>query len=186
MTPCTSIVRDLLAGHVPADDSERESLRRIRDLVETASAPFSRAHFAPGHLTASGIVLNAERSRTLLIFHTKLQRWLQPGGHFEDGENDPSVAAAREVIEETGIATRWPGAAPLVLDVDVHLIPARKADPYHFHFDLRMLLIAEPGEIRVQEVAEARWCAPHEFDALKLDPGTIRALKKCGLSSTAL
>ena len=177
----THIVSALIANHVAVDDSERDSLRRIRDLVATASEPFSRGHFAPGHLTASGIVLNAERTHALLIFHTKLQRWLQPGGHFESGEFDPSIAAAREVLEETDIKTRWPGAKPVLLDVDVHSIPARKTEPEHGHFDLRMLLIAEPGELCAKEVVEARWCAPHEFAALNLDPGTIRALKKCGM-----
>lgn len=173
----------MLARHVPADDSERDSLRKTLELIAEADAPFSRTHFQPGHLTASGIVLNADRTHALLIFHTKLQRWLQPGGHFEAGETDPSLAAAREVLEETGIKTRWPGEHPVLLDVDLHSIPARKTEPEHGHYDLRMLLIAEPGEICVAEVSAARWVAPEEFAALKLDPGTVRALKKCGMES---
>ncbi len=181
--PALHIISEWITNHVAVDDSERDSLRRIRDLLATATEPFSRGHYVPGHLTASGIVLNAERTYALMIFHTKLQRWLQPGGHFEPGECDPSVAAAREVLEETGIKTRWPGPKPVLLDVDVHSIPARKSEPEHGHFDLRMLLIAEPGELCANEVAEARWCAPHEFAALNLDPGTIRALKKCGMES---
>ena len=183
MTPSIEIIRAFLAAHVPADESESDSLRRTCELIATAADPFSRAHYVPGHLTASGIVLNADRTHTLLIFHTKLQRWLQPGGHFEPGECDPSLAAAREVLEETGVHTRWPGERPLLLDVDVHEIPARKTEPAHGHFDLRMLLIAEPGEVQAREVSAARWCAPHEFASLKLDPGTIRALKKCGMES---
>src|SRR6185295_13963414 len=102
--------------------------------------------------------------------------------HFEPGEYDPSVAAAREVLEETGMKTSWPGARPLLLDVDVHEIPARKNEPAHGHFDLRMLLIADEGELNPNDVVEARWCEPREFESLKLDPGTVRALKKCGLS----
>ncbi len=78
--------------------------------------------------------------------------------------------------------THAPGGAPVLIDVDVHSIPARKTEPEHGHFDLRMLLIAEPGELRPAEVSEARWCTPAEFPDLKLDPGTVRALKKCGLT----
>ena len=179
--PSTRTVRELLARHSPIGDSESDSLRRTRELIDTATEPFSRTHFQPGHLTASGIVLNIERTHTLLIFHTKLRRWLQPGGHFELGEDDPAVASAREVFEETGIHTRWPGNAPVLLDVDLHSIPARKTEPEHGHFDLRMLLIAEPGPVEAREVADARWCAPREFAALNLDQGTLRALKKCGI-----
>ncbi|MCL5947029.1 MAG: NUDIX domain-containing protein [Chloroflexi bacterium] len=40
--------------------------------------------------------------RVLLLFHRKLQRWLPPGGHIEEGEL-PDEAAIREVLEETGI-----------------------------------------------------------------------------------
>lgn len=175
------IIQALLSPHRPADASEADSLRRIRELIERPGDLFSRQHFVPGHLTASGIVLDEKRERTLLIFHSKLKRWLQPGGHFESGENDPSVAAAREVLEETAMATRWPGSAPVLLDVDVHEIPARKTEPAHFHFDLRMLLIAEEGEVKAVEVAEARWVHPSEFGALDLDPGLQRALKKVSL-----
>lgn len=181
MTPSLEIVRTLLAGHKPVDAGESDSLRRIGALIAGDGNPFSRAHYVPGHLTASGIVLNPQRSKTLLIFHGKLQRWLQPGGHFEPGENDPSVAAGREVYEETGMATQWPGTQPVLLDVDVHVIPARKDEPAHEHFDLRMFLIAEEGQVNPSEVPDACWFEPRHFADLKLDPGTIRALKKVRL-----
>ena len=177
------IVRALLAQHSPADASEAASLVRINDLLDTSSEPFSREHYVPGHLTASGIVVNPERSNTLLIFHAKLQRWLQPGGHFELGESDPAIAAAREVLEETGVQTRAPGPRAQLLDVDAHEIPARKNVPAHVHFDLRMLLLADDTDcaLTLSEVTDARWAGRREFSALKLDSGTLRALKKCGL-----
>ncbi len=161
----------------PADAREADSLRRIRELAAGAGAPFSREHYVPGHLTASAIVVDPGRQHTLLIFHDKLRLWLQPGGHFEPGESDPNAAAAREVLEETGLAARVPGAVPLLLDVDVHTIPARKEHPEHCHFDLRMLLVAE-GTPRAAEVADVKWASPAECAALGLDPGLIRALRK--------
>ena len=174
-----TIVQALLQAHVPAGESEAGSLRRIRELLATASAPFSREHYAPGHLTASAIVVDEARAHTLLIFHSRLQMWLQPGGHFEPGESDPSVAAAREALEETGLVCRWPGEKPLLLDVDVHPIPARKSEPAHFHFDLRMLVIADYGEAKAGEgVSAARWVEREEFAAMELDPGLKRALGK--------
>jgi 8-oxo-dGTP pyrophosphatase MutT (NUDIX family) len=172
-----SLIEKMLATHQAADASETDSLRRIRELCSTASAPFSRDHFVPGHLTASAIVVDPSRTQVVLILHAKLHMWLQPGGHFEPGENDPSVAAAREVLEETGLKTRWPGDAPLLLDVDVHTIPARKNDPQHNHFDLRMLLVAE-GQPQAAEVVAARWVKPAEFGPMKLDRGLQRALAK--------
>src|SRR5438046_1868713 len=134
-----TLISTLLQNHIPADEREADSLGRIKRLLKDAPNPFSREHYVPGHLTAAGIVLDASRTRTMLIFHAKLKLWLQPGGHFEPGETDPSIAAAREVLEETNLRTHWPGTSPVLLDVDVHPIPARKHEPVHEHFDLRML-----------------------------------------------
>ena len=176
------IIRDLLARHAPVDASESRSLERIRQLIGTAYRPFARDHFVPGHLTASAIVVDARRQGTLLIFHEKLHRWLQPGGHFEPGETDPGIAAAREVLEETRTATSWPGPAPVLLDVDVHAIPARKSEPAHDHFDLRMLLIAARDSAQAGDgVTLARWVGRNEWEAMDLDPGLQRALRKVSL-----
>ena len=41
----------------------------------------------PGHMTASSIVIDAARDKTVLLKHRKLERWLQPGGH-ADGDGN--------------------------------------------------------------------------------------------------
>jgi 8-oxo-dGTP pyrophosphatase MutT (NUDIX family) len=47
-------------------------------------------------------VLVVRDGRILLHWHTKLARWLPPGGHIEPDEL-PDEAALREVAEETGV-----------------------------------------------------------------------------------
>src|SRR5205823_251006 len=64
----------------------------------------------------------------LLLHHGRLDRWLQPGGHGE-GERDPRVIALRELEEETGLRGLRPFPDARILDVDVHLIPARPGEP---------------------------------------------------------
>jgi 8-oxo-dGTP pyrophosphatase MutT (NUDIX family) len=170
---------DLLSSHLAADADEADSLARIRALIADGEDPWSRGIYAPGHLTASAVVVDAERRRALLIHHAKLQLWLQPGGHFEPDERDPRGAAAREVLEETGLRTQPAEGGPAILDVDVHRIPARKDEPAHEHFDLRLLLVAQEGEAFAGDGAEAiRWITPAEVDAMDLDPGLRRALAK--------
>lgn len=175
----------------PADASEADSQAKILSLIESAGDPFFREHYVPGHLTASAVVVDPTRSRALLIFHSKLELWLQPGGHFEPGEVDPLVAATREAEEETGLAC-LPGLAEPLFDLDVHTIPARAAkgdrpaEPAHDHFDLRFLLVASSEDAIVGDgVSAVRWIELSEAQGLDLDPGLRRALSKVGAASAS-
>ena len=114
-------------------------------------APFIRAHpdclwrtCLSGHLTASAWVVDPARRHTLLTHHRKLDRWLQLGGH-ADGQADLLAAAAREAREESGLAEVRPVGAG-IFDVDRHRIPARGAEPEHWHYDVRFLIEADPAE----------------------------------------
>jgi len=98
----------------------------------------------PGHLTGSAWIVSPDRRRTLLTHHHKLDKWLQLGGH-ADGDPDLAAVAMREAREESGLS-QLKFLAPEVFDVDRHWIPARKADPGHYHYDLRFLILADPAE----------------------------------------
>jgi 8-oxo-dGTP pyrophosphatase MutT (NUDIX family) len=143
--------------------------------------PFDRG-IVEGHLTGSAVVVSAHGDRVLLLHHRKLDRWLQPGGHGDPGETNGHEVALREALEETGIAgLALHPQAPRPLDVDVHDIPARGAEPAHQHLDLRYLVVApEDAHIApaLAEMHDLRWFGWHELDALGPDAGLRRALSK--------
>lgn len=97
-----------------------------------------------GHLTGSAWIVDQERKRTLLTHHRKLNKWLQLGGH-ADGELNPLSVAMREACEESGL-TKLSVVSEAVFDVDRHLIPARKTEPDHWHYDIRFMIEADPEE----------------------------------------
>ena len=110
-----------------------------------------------GHVTGSAWVVDATGTHVLLTHHRKLDRWLQLGGH-SDGDDDPLGVACREAIEESGLAAQPLSRA--LFDVDIHLIPARRSDPAHHHFDARFVLGVSGGEenFRVSDESHAlRW-----------------------------
>jgi 8-oxo-dGTP pyrophosphatase MutT (NUDIX family) len=128
------------------------------------------------------MVLTRDGERVLLLFHEKLRRWLQPGGHAEPGETQGEAIALREAREETGLVSlELHPDAPRPLDVDVHDIPARGNEPAHEHLDLRYLVTADdaaaiqPAE---GETTRVRWFSWDELQALDLDHGLRRALTK--------
>lgn len=150
---------ELLRAHRAFDALERQHLQKALALVESRGPVQRRDHFQPGHLTASGFVLSPDRERVLLIEHSILGRWLQPGGHLEDHDESFESAARREIYEETGLADLGsPPELTGLFDLDVHLIPPHTGEPEHFHFDLRFAFVA-PHEMVVagQGVRSARF-----------------------------
>ena len=168
----------LLRRLPPADAQEAGFITRMVSLLEQAEAPFSRAHFFPGHFTASAFVLSPEADAVLLIHHKKLNRWLQPGGHVEVEDADAMSAARREVLEETGLN----GLTALgdgLFDCDIHVIPAMKGDPAHEHHDLRFLFQAPTRAfVAGDEVHGARWVRLEDVNAVESDASVMRAVEK--------
>jgi 8-oxo-dGTP pyrophosphatase MutT (NUDIX family) len=172
---------DSLRRLVPADGEEARDRDRILDFVLRNERPFDRA-ILEGHLTGSAITVSGEGSCVLLLHHRKLDRWLQPGGHGDPGETTGEEVALREALEESGIrGLALHPAAPRPLDVDVHDIPARAAEPAHEHLDLRYLVVAPEGARVAPDLAELheiRWVPWDEVKALGPDHGLRRALAK--------
>jgi 8-oxo-dGTP pyrophosphatase MutT (NUDIX family) len=96
-----------------------------------------------GHFTGSAWVVSADGTRTLLMHHRKLDRWLQPGGH-ADGDTDLARVALREAQEETGLRDLVLEGG--VFDLDRHAIPARGTEPQHWHYDVRFVVRATGDE----------------------------------------
>jgi 8-oxo-dGTP pyrophosphatase MutT (NUDIX family) len=181
-------LRAALGEHRPVDAKEAVDLGEILAFVDRHPDPFDR-RIVEGHLTGSAVVVSAAGDRVLLLFHRKLERWLQPGGHAEAGEREGETVALREAREETGIeGLALHPSAPRPLDVDIHPIPARGDEPAHRHLDLRYLVVAPPEAALRRQAAEARalrWFTWDELAPLDLDPGLRRALRAARAQTAA-
>ncbi len=112
-----------------------------------------RRHHGPGHLTASGLVLDPGGTAALLVLHRKVGLWLQPGGHVEDGDASLAAAAVREAEEETGV--RGLAADPVPLVLDRHPAPCGVEEHLDVQFLLRAAERTAPGGSA--ESLDARW-----------------------------
>jgi 8-oxo-dGTP pyrophosphatase MutT (NUDIX family) len=148
-------LRALLRGYEPADPQQHSFRRRFLDLIDGEDDVFSGRHFTPGHVTAAGFVASPDGSSLLLIHHTKLGKWLQPGGHVEAEDRSLEAAARREIAEEAGVSELH-GLG--LVDLDIHSYPARAQDPMHLHFDVRFAFRAADGLVTVGAGTKAvRW-----------------------------
>lgn len=169
----------LLLFHRPADDLERVHVARLRTLLDLPGDPFDRNRFSPGHVTASAFVLSPENDALLLIWHGKLHRWLQPGGHVDPEDADVVFAARRELSEEVGLSDVETDGR--IFDVDVHDIPARGDDPAHAHFDVRFLLFARHRRVVAgSDATEATWVPLAEVATKETDESVLRAVRRLG------
>lgn len=172
----------LLAAHRPADPTEAEALALARRLA--AAGAWRRTDAAPGHLTASALVLSPDRERVLLIEHRAFGAWIQPGGHLdgpaEGPPESPLATALRELAEEAGVVDVEPLYDGL-LDVERYAVAPRPArgEPAHLHLDLRFALRARAWELRAGSDAKAaRWCPRSMEGDPKLDQGVARGLAR--------
>ena len=163
---------DRYQARYPAED-----IARFRRFVRRQPRCFERDCFDDGHITGSAVVLRADASAMLMTLHAKLGKWLQLGGH-ADGETDPLAVACREAREESGLA-----AVPLLsdpIDLDIHAIPARGADPAHLHYDVRFLLLAEPAPLTVSpESVALKWVPMDAMESVTREESILRMVAKC-------
>lgn len=168
---------DQLRAYEAVDPAEEAHRAKMLSLLESDGA-FSRAHFDPGHFTASVYIIDAG-GRLLLHHHRRLNRWFQMGGHVERDES-PDRAALREGSEESGLPDLQL-AIDGILDLDIHGIPAGKGEPDHDHYDVRYLArTAAPEAISIDQ-AESNELAWFTLDrAAELMHGTEshRVLRK--------
>ncbi len=166
-----------MADYQGSDAGEEAHRQHMLDFLTSTPNAFLRSHLA-GHMTASALVLDHEQQACLLLLHRKLERWLQPGGH-ADGDEDLEAVARREVAEETGLE-QLELLERGIFDVDVHLIPARKEVPEHFHYDVRFLFRAVHPEAIVgnHESEAVAWVPLEEVPARAGEESILRMVRK--------
>jgi 8-oxo-dGTP diphosphatase len=119
---------------------------------------------------AFSVAVYARRGdRVLVIHHRRLGTWLPLGGELEPGET-PLEAAARELLEESGLAGVFPrlagtcdGVPPGLIGYEEHMAGAKG-----LHMNFVFVADVDPAAEVVpnHEFAEYRWASKSEILAL--------------------
>ncbi len=131
-------------------------------LLECHAAALLSRQLAPAHLTASAAVLSPDARFTCLVLHHKLQLWVQPGGHFEVDDDSAVAAAAREVLEETGLAGE---VLPVPALLSRHPAPCAPGI-VDWHLDIQHVLVTErTAPVPSDETPKVAWWPVRELPA---------------------
>lgn len=167
----------LLIGYKSSYREEEEYKLQMLDFLYNNDVFLGKGN-SKGHLTGSAWIVNRDRTMVLLTHHRKLNKWLQLGGHTEENENVLETAL-REAKEESGLSNII-CLSENIFDIDVHIIPERKAEKEHFHYDIRFIFEANSEDkLLVSSESKAlKWVTLEEIRNFSQSPSILRMAEK--------
>ncbi|GAA2067140.1 NUDIX hydrolase [Williamsia deligens] len=168
----------------PAPDGGQDALRHTMLAFLAARDDACLRSCAPGHITASTLVLDHTGRFTLLTLHPRVGAWIQLGGHCEPDDDSLAAAALREATEESGIDGIAVHPGPVALHT--HPITCSLGVPTR-HLDVRFLGVTPatadgtpPPAVRSDESVDLRWWPVDDL------PESARTEEMLGLVDAAL
>jgi len=153
-------LREMIEKYVPFNEQEERDKEVILEAINTFKDVLTRNNKFM-HFSSSSIILNKERTKTLVVYHKIYNSWVYPGGH-ADGESNLLAVAKREVWEETGLKLE-----PVSNDIfGIQACPVKghvKNGKYisaHTHYDVVYLFEADENEklsFREDESKGIKW-----------------------------
>jgi 8-oxo-dGTP pyrophosphatase MutT (NUDIX family) len=169
-------LKGLLNEYFPKNNVELQYKDEVLQFIEKEPNCFKR-ELLKGHITGSAFIVNKELTKTVLVHHAKINKWLQPGGH-ADGETNIAKVALKEAEEETGLLSLK--IIPEIFDIDIHTIATRKEVSEHLHYDIRFLIMADEAELFQisHESTDIQWIKLNEIEKYNNEESILRMVNK--------
>lgn len=158
----------------PCCEQEERDRALLLAHLRTGETPLDRSNEI-AHVTASGWIVNHDRSKVLMAYHNLYRSWSWTGGH-ADGEADLLAVALREAREETGIDHIRPISEEIfsveTLVVEGHEKRGRYV-PCHLHMNVTYLLEADERDalaVKPDENSAVGWVPVAEVPQRVTEP----------------
>ena len=173
---------DQIKKYAPCCKQEARDKKVILDYLANNPGAFFRSDLI-AHMTASSWIVNAERTKVVMVYHRIYDSWSWTGGH-ADGEEDLLAVALRECREETGLQN------VRAVDEDIFSLEVLTVDghekrgeyvPSHLHLNVTYLLEADEREklcVCEEENSGVRWFTLDEALAASTEPWFVERIYK--------
>lgn len=176
---------------VPNSEQERNDKALILEAIETFHDNILTREARMAHLTASGLILNHDFTKILMVYHNIYQSWAWTGGHV-DGEHDLYEVALREAQEETGI-TNFTAFSKDIISLEILTVYGHlKNGVYisrHLHLNVTYVFIADEKDktrIKADENSGVMWIKEKELEKFCTEPEMIDVYRKIIKSALAI
>ena len=157
-------IHTLLSEYIKVFPDEVDRYQLLQEQLERDEIISSRKNFT-WHLTASAYIISWDMKKIAMIHNKNLNKWLAPGWHWEEGDNEMYNNARREAIEETWIQDielfHWHKDHNYIpIDIDTHYIPEnpKKQEHEHFHHDFRYIFMLHNMQTNINiQWEEVQW-----------------------------
>lgn len=171
-----------IEAFVPFNEQEMADRPLMLEVLRTQKHALERENLLV-HFTASGWIVNPDRTKVLMVYHNIYDSWSWTGGH-ADGEADLLYVARKECLEETGISSLKLLSEDIfsleILTVDGH----EKRGSYvnsHLHMNVTYLFEADERQklkIKPDENSDVAWIPVTEIEAKVTEPWMMARIYK--------
>lgn len=166
-----------LAAYQPVNEQEAADQAQMLHLLRREKDILCREN-RTAHFTASAWVVNPQRNRVLMVYHTLYDSWAWTGGH-ADGDPDLWRVALREVREETGLV-QVRLAVPDIFSLEILTVDGHEKRgayvPSHLHLNVTFLVEADDRQTlqsKPDENKAVAWFTLPQSETMPTEPWMV-------------
>jgi len=174
---------DQVKGFKPTNDQEKNDKAIILEYIEHFQDTLLTRDNRIAHMTSSGLILNENLDKMLMIHHNIYDTWTWTGGH-ADGDRNMLEIAIKEAQEETGLK-RIKSLSDDIASIDILPVWGHyKKGAYvsaHLHLNTSYILVADDTHTlntNFEETSGVKWIDVKELEVYSNEPYLIDVYRK--------
>ena len=174
---------DQVKGFKPTNDQEKNDKAIILEYIEKFQDTLLTRDNRIAHMTSSGLILNENLDKMLMIHHNIYDTWTWTGGH-ADGDRNMLEIAIKEAQEETGLK-RIKSLSDDIASIDILPVWGHyKKGAYvsaHLHLNTSYILVADDTHTlntNFEETSGVKWIDVKELEVYSNEPYLIDVYRK--------